>query len=139
MRHLLRDAEQVLETAACAGGADSQSTAICMTAAGAIRMVDSPSGWAIPALAAHYGADSVYLVERHAGRVRVEAWSRGESCVLVRELPGNPSRHQAYAGVREFAEASLPMTAELVPARHRVSDAVGAHYLSFHEQFQLAN
>ncbi len=90
MRQLLHDAEQVLETAITAGAADPRSTAICVTDEGSIRIIDSPFGWTPQSLAAHHGADTVYLMEQRAGRVRVEAWSRGESCVLTRDLPRPP-------------------------------------------------
>lgn len=90
MRQLLRDAEQVLETAVAAGEVEPRSTAICVTNEGGIRIIDSPFGWTPQSLAAHHGADTVYLMEQRSGRVRVQAWSRGESCVLTRELPRPP-------------------------------------------------
>ena len=86
MRRLLRD-EQVLETALSGAAAGLEPTAICITPTGDIRIIAASCGWALPALAGHHGAETVYRVEQRAGQVRVEGWSRGESCILVREIP----------------------------------------------------
>jgi hypothetical protein len=83
---LLRDAEQILETAVEADGAADHLIAVLRT--GTIRMLTDAAGWSLPALAAEYGASAVYRVVRRFRAVRVEAWSSGRTCVLTRELPG---------------------------------------------------
>ena len=103
----MRDAEQVLETAVAAAKGDSESSAICITAVGEIRVVAAPIGWTLSGLAAHHGADTVYLVEQRVGQVRVEGWSRGESCVLVRELPGAALRHREHPRTWRIAAADI--------------------------------
>ncbi len=87
MTHFLRRAEQVLETATAAEPGDFQDCTICISELGAIRILTSHDGWALPALAADVGASAVFRVERRGSKVRVEAWSLNENCVLQRELP----------------------------------------------------
>jgi hypothetical protein len=83
---LLRNAEQILETAVVAKDDDAQDCTICITRAGAIRILAEPAGWSLPALAADLGAVALFRVERRAGAVRVEGWSSAGSCVLRRDL-----------------------------------------------------
>jgi hypothetical protein len=83
---LLRNAEQILDTAATARDDGAQDCTICITRLGAIRILTEPAGWSLPALAAELGAVALFRVERRAGAVRVEGWSPSGSCVLRREL-----------------------------------------------------
>ena len=86
MEALLRNAEQILDTAATARDDGAQDCTICITRLGAIRILTEPAGWSLPALAADLGAAALYRVERSGGRVRVEAWSPAGTCVLRRDL-----------------------------------------------------
>jgi hypothetical protein len=83
---LLRNAEQILETAATARDDDAQDCTICITHLGAIRILAEPAGWSLPALAADLGAVALYRVERRGGAIRVEGWSPAGTCVLRRDL-----------------------------------------------------
>lgn len=85
---LLRNAEQILETAVAAQGPEAQDCAICISSSGAVRMVADPASWSLAALAYETGAAAVYRVERRGGQVRVEGWSQTGECVLRRQLPG---------------------------------------------------
>lgn len=84
VRGFWSNAEQVFEVAAAAS--DSCDLAILIQPDGAVRLMDA-SGWQLPALAAHSGADAVYRVTRQNGRVRVEGRSRTHSCLLQSETP----------------------------------------------------
>jgi len=99
MDAFLRNAGQILETAAEAQAADglvnhSPEYLIAISRAGSIRMLADASGWSLPALAAEYGASAVYRVNRRPRSVRVEAWSAGRTCTLTRELPARRDRAQ---------------------------------------------
>ena len=140
MRRLLDEAERILETAVSAASAAPQTAAICVTASGGIRIIDAPHGWTLPALAAHNGADTVYLVEQSARQVRVEAWSRGESCVLVREAPGALLRHQEQARGWCFGERAGAAGLELVPVHfHSRPARIRADYPALEQHFQVAD
>lgn len=101
MDALLRNAEQILETAVAAQGVEAQDCAICISPSGALRLYADPASWSLAALACETGAAAVYRVERRGGQVRVEGWSRTGECTLRRQLPGpwwsrpSPSRFQA--------------------------------------------
>jgi hypothetical protein len=90
MDALLRDAEQILETAVAAGGGPSEHAEhlIAILRTGSIHLLSDANGWSLPALAAEYGASAVYRVSRRGRLARVEAWSLGRTCVLTRELSG---------------------------------------------------
>ena len=90
MRDLLRQAEQILETAAAANADETQDLAICVPRSGGLRIINDPSGWSFPGLAAETGASAVFRVGRRRGTVCVEAWSPQETCVLRRALPPQP-------------------------------------------------
>jgi hypothetical protein len=79
----LRDAQEILDTA-LAGDAAAMEWAVVLDRQGGIRLLD-PAGWNLSALAAEFGARSVFRVRRHAGGVRVEGWSGVRSCVLEQE------------------------------------------------------
>ncbi len=99
MRRLLQDAEGVLDTAFAGAAPDSPSYAICLAGDGAIHMLATPTGWNLSALAAYHGADSAFLVDRRGGRIRVDGWSRGETCTLIREIPGMAQRLRQPIGL----------------------------------------
>jgi len=69
---------------------------------GGLRIL-KPEGWLLPALAAEFGAEAVYKVERRGSSVRVEGWSGSERCLLqgqnsgdrLRSLLGAPFAFQA--------------------------------------------
>ena len=86
MEGLLRNAQRILETAVTAGDDGAQDCTICITRLGTIRILAEPAGWSLPALAADLGAVALFRVERHGGRVCVEAWSPAGTCVLRRDL-----------------------------------------------------
>ena len=115
---LLKNAGEILETAASAKGDAAQDCTICVSRLGAIRILTEPAGWALPALAAEYGAAAVYRVERRGGTVRVEAWSPQGGCVLRRNLPRAPASNLSgsqNAVVRwGFGEGTVPASAEFV-------------------------
>ena len=96
MDAFLRDAEQILETAAQAQGA-SEEHLIAVLRSGSLRMLSHVAGWSLPAFAAEYGASAVYRVVRRNRQVRVEAWSFNRTCVLTRELPAPPERSLVLA------------------------------------------
>lgn len=79
----LRDAQEILDTA-LAGDAAAAEWAVVVDRQGGIRLLD-PAGWNLSALAAEFGARSVFCVRRRAGGVRVEGWSGIRSCVLEQE------------------------------------------------------
>ena len=104
---LLRNAEQILETAVAAQGPEAQDCAICISSSGAVRMVADPASWSLAALAYETGAAAVYRVERRGGQVRVEGWSRSGECVLRRQMPG-----AWWSAGRPFnVQATLQLTA----------------------------
>ena len=91
MDALLRNAGEMLETAAEAQAAegplaDRSEYLIAVLRTGCIRMIADAGDWSLSALAAEYGASTVYRVIRRPRSVRVEAWSAGRSCVHTREL-----------------------------------------------------
>jgi hypothetical protein len=90
VRAFLRQAEEILEIAV-SGESDAGDLAILIDRQGGMRMLD-PSGWALPALCAEFGAAAVYAVERRGSTVRVEGWGGGERCLLQRNLAARPLR-----------------------------------------------
>ncbi len=85
MDAFLRDAGEILETAASAPGGTGEHL-IAVLRSGSVRMLSDASGWSLPALAREYGASAVYRVARSLREVRVEAWSFGRTCTLTREV-----------------------------------------------------
>ncbi len=81
----LRNAEQILETAARAKECVTPEYLICVSRGGSIQMLSETTGWSLPALAMEYGASAVYRVKRLGGMVRVEGWSAGRQCSLSRD------------------------------------------------------
>ncbi len=80
MNPFLQHAEEIFATAQ-GGGSEDCELAILIGRDGGIRML-APGGWNLEGLRLHHGAEEVHLVQRRGGRVRLEARSRGESCVL---------------------------------------------------------
>jgi hypothetical protein len=99
----LRDAQEILDTA-LAGDAAAAEWAVVVDRQGGIRLLN-PVGWSLPALAAEFGARSVFCVRRRAGGVRVEGWSGLRSCVLEQEtLP----RHGVWYSPQRFPWLNPP-------------------------------
>ncbi len=80
MTSLFRRAEEILEIATT-GSAALGDTLMVLDRQGGLRMLD-PAGWSLPALAAEFGAEAVYKVERRGSSVRVEGWNGSERCLL---------------------------------------------------------
>jgi hypothetical protein len=80
----LQQAEEILAVAAAASDR-SDDLMIVVDRQGGIRMLD-PAGWSLPALKAHYGAESLFKVERRGQTVRVEGWESEQRCLLQRDL-----------------------------------------------------
>jgi len=108
----LAEVGQIFEVATAASGAGEApcDLAILVQPDGALRMMDA-SGWQLPALAAHTGAQTVYRVTRDSGRVRVEGRSGPRSCLLQTDTP-------ARRAAALLATCSLPpvITALQIPA-----------------------
>ena len=85
MSVFLRQAEEIFQTAR-QGGRDDGELAIVVGYDGGIRMF-SGREWALEPLRLHHGARAAYRVTRSAGRVRLEARSAEESCVLESPAP----------------------------------------------------
>jgi hypothetical protein len=75
-----RRAEEILQIAATDGGG-SGDILIALDRQGGFRMLE-PTGWSLPALAAEFGAEAVYRVERRGSSVRVEGWNGSQRCLL---------------------------------------------------------
>jgi hypothetical protein len=102
MDALLRNAGEILETAAEAQAAESPLNhpeyLIAVSRTGSIRMIADGGEWSLPALAAEYGAAAVYRVSRRLRLVRVEAWSAGRTCVLTREIAARSCNGRGFMG-----------------------------------------
>lgn len=88
MSAFLEDAIGIFETA-LTGGDDAGSAsdmAVLVDSNGGLRIVDSHD-WSLSGLESHYGARTIYRIDRGAGRVRVEARSGSQSCVLESAVP----------------------------------------------------
>ncbi len=85
MNPFLKHAEEIFTTAAEAAGEDC-AVAILVGHDGCIRMLQARD-WGLEPLQVHHGAREAYLVQRSAGRVRLEARSGAESCVLETRQP----------------------------------------------------
>ena len=75
-----RQAEEILEIATTQNGGLGDAVVV-LDRQGGFRMLD-PAGWSLPALAAEFGAEAVYRVEKRASGVRVEGWNGSERCLL---------------------------------------------------------
>jgi len=98
---LFRRAEEILEIATTDSAALGD-TLMVLDRQGGFRMLE-PAGWSLSALAAEFGAEAVYKVERRGFSVRVEGWNGSERCLLqgrtggqrALSLLGAPFTHQA--------------------------------------------
>lgn len=86
MKDLLRQADQILETAVMSRSEEAQDCTICISRNGAIRILAESAGWSFSGLAAEFDAAQLFRVERRGGTVRVEGWSQQQSCTLRREI-----------------------------------------------------
>jgi len=86
----LQHAEEIFATARQAGQDDCE-VAILIQRDGGILMVPV-SGWELEPLRMHHGASAAYRVSRNGSRVRVEARSAGETCMLQSESPARAVR-----------------------------------------------
>lgn len=88
------DAEGIFETArqASGPGAEDCDWAILIGRQGDIQMLDA-TGWALPSLLAHHGAQTAYRVTREGGRVSLEGRRGSETCLLRSESPAATARH----------------------------------------------
>jgi hypothetical protein len=85
-----RRAEEILGIAT-SESSDLGDTLVVLDRQGGFRMLE-PTGWSLPALAAEFGAEAVYKVERRGLSVRVEGWDGSQRCLLQ----GQTSRDRAY-------------------------------------------
>jgi hypothetical protein len=85
-----RRAEEILQIAT-SETSDLGDTLVVLDRQGGFRMLE-PTGWSLPGLAAEFGAEAVYRVERRGLSVRVEGWDGSQRCLLQ----GQTSRNRAY-------------------------------------------
>jgi len=84
-----RRAEEILRIATN-GASELGDALVVLDRQGGFRMLDA-AGWSLPALAAEFGAEAVYKVERRGLSVRVEGWDGSQRCLLQ----GQTSRGRA--------------------------------------------
>jgi hypothetical protein len=80
---------------------------------GGFRMIE-PAGWSLPGLAAEFGAEAVYKVERRGSSVRVEGWNGFERCLLQGQTSGGRAR--SMLGVSLAPQATMLQVAALALA-----------------------
>lgn len=138
----LEDAERLFQTAAAS---DSTDLAIVVGARGEIRITDA-AGWDLTALQIESGARSVYRVSRNAGAVRVEGRSGLRSCLIAAEPPAATARRLLGHGEQTLPQRGLLLEAPPTSRAKAVTigadagpDAVDAHRLARHYQFQIAD
>jgi hypothetical protein len=85
-----RRAEEILGVAT-SESSDLGDVLVVLDRQGGFRMLE-PTGWSLPALAAEFGAEAVYKVERRGLSVRVEGWDGSRRCLLQ----GPTGRNRAY-------------------------------------------
>jgi hypothetical protein len=91
----LRDAEEIF-AAARAGGPEDCDLAILVSREGGIHMV-AGSDWGLEPLRMRHGATTAYRIARTGGRLRLEARSAHESCVLRTD-----QRERPLAAIPDF-------------------------------------
>ena len=96
MGTFLEQAGQILDTAF--QGEGDQDIVIVIDRQGGMRLLD-PAGWTLPAVAAEFGAESVYRVDRRGGSVRVEGLCGSERCLLQRKDTRGDSWRLALPGM----------------------------------------
>lgn len=118
MDSFLRDAEQILETAASSADRSSPEYVICVSRTGSIRILSDSTGWSLPAMALELGAAALYRVNRRGAQVQVEGWSYGRKCVLSRDSSqawwSQARPHGAYA-MMQLLEGSSGIQNERAP------------------------
>ena len=82
MTALLRQAEEILDTAAQAGS--GPELLILLDRRGSLRVLEA-TGWSLHGLAAEHGASAVFKVQKTRGAASVEAWNGVERCWLERQ------------------------------------------------------
>ena len=80
MSAFFRRAEEILQIAG-SGAGELGDTLFVLDRQGGLRMLES-AGWSLPALAAEFGAEAVYRVERRGVSVRVEGWDGRQRCLM---------------------------------------------------------
>jgi hypothetical protein len=98
-----RRAEEILEIAT-KGSSEMGDTLVVLDRRGGLRMLD-PTGWSLPALAAEFGAEAVYRVERRGLAVRVEGWDGSQRCLLQGQTGAN--RVNSLLGVAFPPQATM--------------------------------
>lgn len=69
---------------ALAAGASEGDIALIVDRQGGIRVLN-PSGWSLPGLAAEFGADAIFRVERRAGQIVLEGWHGRQHCLIQQD------------------------------------------------------
>ena len=85
MSAFFRRAEEILQIAT-SDSSDLGDALVVLDRQGGFRMLD-PTGWSLPALAAEFGAEAVYKVERRGLSVRVEGWNGSQRCLFQGQTP----------------------------------------------------
>lgn len=101
MSAFFQRAEEILQIAT-AGNGGLGDTVVVLDRQGGFRMLEA-AGWSLPGLAAEFGAEAVYKVERRGGAVRVEGWNGAERCLLE-----GRSGEQRMRELLGYAVASQP-------------------------------
>jgi hypothetical protein len=107
-----RRAEEILEIATT-GSAALGDTLMVLDRQGGLRMLE-PAGWSLSALAAEFGAEAVYKVERWGSSVRVEGWNGSERCLLQGQT--NAERVPSLLGAPFTPQATMLQLTALAPA-----------------------
>jgi hypothetical protein len=105
----LQQAQDILDVAT-SGDSSLQDVVIVMDRQGGMRMLD-PTGWSLPALAAEYGANAVYKVERRGAAVRVEGWNGFERCLVQRNVSAGRLFQLPGMGVSNYRPAMMLLPA----------------------------
>ena len=87
MSAFFRRAEEILQIAT-SDSSDLGDALVVLDRQGGFRMLD-PTGWSLPALAAEFGAEAVYKVERRGLSVRVEGWNGSQRCIFQGQTGGD--------------------------------------------------
>ena len=80
MSAFFRRAEDILRIAS-SDSSDLGDALMVLDRQGGFRMLE-PAGWSLPAVAAEFGGEAVYKVERRGHVVRVEGWDGRQRCLL---------------------------------------------------------
>jgi hypothetical protein len=105
-----RRAEEILSIATT-GASELGDALVVLDRQGGFRMLD-PIGWSLPGLAAEFGAEAVYKVERRGLSVRVEGWDGSQRCLLQ----GQASRDRADSLLGGLSSSPAKMLRSPAPA-----------------------